>query len=183
MMINKFAKVTESLNDSDLISRKSDTHTCAYGLLSKEVANNSLLNPSPKGLENTPIHTYLYMCIGKSKNKMLSFLFLDSDFILRSSILYSLKVQFNSPISDEENINMYDKRDYFNNPLVTDLADLLRTNFDEVVMDGVVVPTTYSDRILQMLYAMNDTDTIEGIITESPLKEPRNTNQPKEMIE
>jgi hypothetical protein len=78
---------------------------------------------------------------------------------------------------------MYDKRDYFNNPLVTDLADLLRTNFDEVVMDGVVVPTTYSDRILQMLYAMDDTDTIEGIITESPLKEPRNTNQPKEMIE
>ena len=55
--------------------------------------------------------------------------------------------------------------------------------FDEVVMDGVVVPTTYSDRILQMLYAMDDTDTIEGIITENPLKEPRNTNQPKEMIE
>jgi len=180
MMINYFAKLTESLNDSDEISRKPDTHTCAYGFLLKEVANIDLLNPSPKGLENSPIHTYLYMCIGKSKNKMLSFLFLDSDFILRSSILYSLRIQFNSPIVDEENINMYDKRDYFNNPLVTDLADLLKNNFDEIVMDGVVVPTTYSDRILQMLYTLDDEDTIEGIITSSPLKEPRNTEEMKQ---
>ena len=75
---------------------------------------------------------------------------------------------------------MYDKRDYFNNPLVTDLADLLIENFDEVVMDGVVVPTTYSDRILQMIYALDDEDTIEDTISESPLKEPRNTEEMKE---
>lgn len=75
---------------------------------------------------------------------------------------------------------MYDKRDYFNNPMVTDLADLLETKFSEIVMDGVVMPTTYSDRILQMLYTLDDEDTIEGIITESPLKEPRNTEEMKE---
>tara|TARA_R110002012_G_scaffold85476_1_gene213071 strand:+ start:3541 stop:4176 length:636 start_codon:yes stop_codon:yes gene_type:complete len=177
---NTFANKAECHDILTETSRKLDTHTCAYGFLSKEVANIDLLNPSPKGLENSPIHTYLYMCIGKSKNKMLSFLFLDSDFILRSSILYSLRIQFNSPIVDEENINMYDKRDYFNNPLVTDLADLLIENFDEVVMDGVVVPTTYSDRILQMIYALDDEDTIEDTISESPLKEPRNTEEMKE---
>ena len=173
---NTFANKAECHDILTETSRKLDTHTCAYGFLLKEVANIYLLNPSPKGLENSPIHTYLYMCIGKSKNKMLSFLFLDSDFILRSSILYSLRIQFNSPIVDEENINMYDKRDYFNNPLVTDLADLLETKFSDIVMDGEVTPTSYRTRIMMMLVNMDN----EDVITESPLKEPRNTEEMKQ---
>tara|TARA_R110002167_G_scaffold103528_2_gene267818 strand:+ start:858 stop:1166 length:309 start_codon:yes stop_codon:yes gene_type:complete len=99
---------------------------------------------------------------------MLSFLFIDSGFILRRSILYSLRIQFNSPISDEENINMYDKRDYFNNPLVTDLADLKlkkKIDFD----NGN--PTSFRTRIMMMLWNMDSTNTI----TENPLKGPTTT--------
>lgn len=159
----------ESPEGRDLQSKISKTSSmCACGSLLKGVSYSPSQKPSPKGLE---ISLHLYMCIHKSKNKMLSFLFLDSDFILRRSILYSLRIQFNSPIEDEENINMYDKRDYFNNPLVTDLADLLENRFTEIVMDGEVTPTSFRTRIMMMLWNMDSTNTI----TENPLKGPTTT--------
>jgi len=47
-----------------------------------------------------------HMYVGNSKNKMLSFLFLESDFSNRRLLLHYTKSQYNSPISDEENIYM-----------------------------------------------------------------------------
>lgn len=69
---------------------------------------------------------------------------------------------------------MYDKRDYFNNPLVTDLADLLSDKFDEITMDGDQVKTSYRTRIMMMLVNMDRDDDLSNatVITESPLKGP-----------
>lgn len=64
---------------------------------------------------------------------------------------------------------MYDKRDYFNNPLVTDLADLLPKNFEKTTFD--VRPTSFRTRIMMMLW---NTDSI-NVITENPLKGPTTT--------
>lgn len=150
-----------------------DIHICLRlplkgSLLSKFAIDHSY------GVKLGYLHICSHMCKHKSKNKMLSFLFIDSGFILRRSILYSLRIQFNSLIEDEENINMYDKRDYFNNPLVTDLADLLSDKFDEITMDGDQVKTSYRTRIMMMLVNMDRDDDLSNatVITESPLKGP-----------
>lgn len=106
MMINKFAKVTESSLDSDQISREISTHMYAYGSLSKGDAYEDLRSTTPKGVNEPCFHTHMYVCVGNSKNKMLSFLFLESDFSNRRLLLHYTKSQLYSPISDEENNNM-----------------------------------------------------------------------------
>tara|TARA_A100001201_G_scaffold23240_1_gene26387 strand:+ start:3107 stop:3589 length:483 start_codon:yes stop_codon:yes gene_type:complete len=105
-MNDLFAKVTESLNDSDEISRESNTCVCAYGSLSKGDAYEDLRSTTPKGVKVVCLHTCEHVCLGNSKNKMLSFLFLESDFSNRRLLLHYTKSQYNSPISDEENIYM-----------------------------------------------------------------------------
>lgn len=106
IMNNLFAKITESLNDSEEISREISTHMYAYGSLSKGDAYEDLRSTTPKGVTVVCLHTCEHVYLGNSKNKMLSFLFLESDFSNRRLLLHYTKSQFNSSIFDEMNINM-----------------------------------------------------------------------------
>ena len=128
IMNDLFAKVTESLNDSDEISRESNTCVCAYGSLSKGDAYEDLRSTTPKGVKVVCLHTCEHVCLGNSKNKMLSFLFLESDFSNRRLLLHYTKSQLYSPISDEENNNMTNS--ISTEEIRTGLAFLLLGNHD-----------------------------------------------------
>ena len=104
-MNNYFANQAESSEDSDQISRE-NLSSCVYGFLLKEVAYRVLRNSTPKGVTKSCLHTCSHVCVGNSKNKMLSFLFLESDFSNLRLLLCYTKSQLYSPISDEENNNM-----------------------------------------------------------------------------